>query len=811
MPDFYSLPVYAHKEEVLKALEENQVIIVESPTGSGKTTQLPLILREAGYDKSGIIGITQPRRIATLSVSEFIKRQIGDEDGSYCAYTMRFADTSTPETKIKNMTDGILLQEVKADPLLSQYSVIMVDEAHERSLNIDFILGLLKNIIKERDDLKIIISSATINTITFSKFFFDAPVISISGKPYHVELKYDNIILNRDKEEEYYGHIVDLVKASVENKDGGDILIFLPGEAEIKNCLAYLNMSSIAKSLQIYPLFGRLSKEEQERVFTPTEEGKRKVVVATNIAETSITIDGIRTVIDSGLAKINIYNQRNFTSALLPIPISRASADQRKGRAGRTNSGVCIRLYSEESYIKRPEFSEEEILHSDLAEVVLRMSELGIFDSENFPFITPPKKSALKSAEETLITIGAIEENHHLTHIGEMMIKFPLIPRLSRVIVEAILNYPEVLNNVLIAVSFLSTKSPYVLPPGEEMNARNVHQSMQDPVYGDFVAMLTLYNRYIKLNRKERERFTKSHYLDIETMEEVIHIKGQLEELVSHEGIPVLEGGTIKSYFLALASGLRQYVCKKVDRWSYKSVAADQILIHPGSTYFRRLPEYILAGEIVKTTKMYARTCSPLKAEWLKELDPAILESLNKSKAERDRDEEKKASAKLEQYKTKHDGKIMTIIPYNALLSLRIPDKAKFYISINGIVSSNEHRSADLKALRVLLSGKNPLRNLPKAKVKPYEKDYKSLDALLIHILSTYVKKNRDRYTYLALHESKGTYFLASVASFQNAVNDSIQSLTRLMEVMPKSEGKKYAHTAKKLKMLEEALDLRED
>jgi len=807
LADFYSLPVYSHKAEILKALDENQVIIVESPTGSGKTTQLPLILREAGYDKYGIIGITQPRRIATLSVCEFIKRQIGD-DNAYCGYTMRFADTTTNETRIKIMTDGILLQEVKADPTLSRYSVIMVDEAHERSLNIDFILGLLKNIIKDREDLKVIISSATINTETFSRFFFDAPIISISGKPYPVEVRYDAIVLSKESEEEYFDHITALVKDAHEREDGGDVLIFLPGEAEIKNCLSALYTSPISEKLQIYPLFGRLSKEEQERVFTLTEEGKTKVVVATNIAETSITIDGIRTVIDSGLAKINIYNQRNFTSSLLPIPISRASADQRKGRAGRTASGLCIRLYNEDSYEKRAQFSEEEILHSDLAEVVLRMSELGIYDAENFPFITAPKKSALKSAEETLITIGAIEDNHHLTHIGEMMIKFPLVPRLSRVIVEAILNYPEVISNVLIAVSFLSTKSPYVLPPGEEVAARDVHQSMQDSIYGDFVAMLTLYNRYIKLNRKERERFTKSHFLDIETMEEVIHIKEQLEELVSKEGVPITNGGTIKGYFLALASGLRQYVCKKVDRWSYKSTAADQILIHPGSTYFKRLPEYILAGEIVKTSKMYARTCSPLKPEWLKELDPSILENLKKTKIERDRDEEKKAAEALEKYRRRIDGNNVIVLPYSALISTRIPAGAKFYLDIEGIVSEASHRGTDQRALRALVKGKKPImKKLSRMRVKPYEKEYKSLDSMLNHILLTY-SKNGKRFFYLSLHVSKGTYFLQPTASFQNAVKDSMYSLSTLLDLMPKSESKKRAQTMRKLREIEDALEI---
>lgn len=813
MPDFYTLPVYAHKDEILKALEENQVIIVESPTGSGKTTQLPLILREAGYDKSGIIGITQPRRIATLSVSEFIKKQIGDENGTYCAYTMRFADTSNANTRIKIMTDGILLQEVKADPNLSAYSVLMVDEAHERSLNIDFILGLIKEVIRERKDLKVIISSATINTKIFSGFFSDAPIISISGKPYPVDVRYKSMVLSRETEDEYWSNVVSIVKESIESEDGGDILIFLPGEAEIKACLSALYTSSFSDKLQIYPLFGRLSKEEQERVFIPTKEGKRKIVVSTNIAETSITIDGIRTVIDSGIAKINIYNQKNFTSALLPIPISKASADQRKGRAGRTASGTCIRLYSEESYQKRAEFSEEEILHSDLAEVVLRMSELGIFNAQDFPFITQPKKSALESAENTLITIGAIEENHHLTSIGEMMIKFPLVPRLSRVIVESILNYPEVINNVLIAVAFLSTKTPYVLPPGEELAARDMHESMQDPVYGDFVAMLTLYNRYIKLSRKEREQFAKSHFLDMQSMEEIIHVKEQLEEIVQKEGIPVLTGGSIKAYFLALASGLRQYVCRKSDRWSYRSMAAEQILIHPGSTYFKKLPQYILAGEIVKTTKMYARTCSPLKPEWLKELDPKILESLSektekeKSKRKEDADKPKDLSS-LEIYKARFQGKDCYIVPVKDLNKIGAYGSTKIFLSIGPFISEQPIKARDKDAAYCMLAKvRRPVTKKPDIKADPYKKEYEEINIMLDYLFTPF-SSDKKHFRYLYMKETKGRYTLQPTPSFMGALKESMYSLSALIECLPKKNRKIRERAMSILRKVEEILEI---
>ena len=374
MINYQQLPVYKHKREILDALENNQVIVIESPTGSGKTTQLPIILMEAGYDLSGMIGITQPRRIATLSICEYIKKQL-NLDGNICAYTMRFADSSDETTRIKIMTDGILLQELKSDPLLSRYSVIMVDEAHERSLNIDFILGLLKQITQKRKDLKVIISSATINTQKFSTFFDGAKIISIDAKLFPIEIKYINpfkenksalerlnLFDSRSLEEKANSlTILKIVQNNVKQKLG-DILIFCSGEYEIKTYETALKNDPIWPSLQVYPLYGRLSKEEQERVFIPTEEEKTKVVIATNIAETSITIDGITTVIDLGVAKVNFYNQKDFTSALIPLPISKSSSQQRAGRAGRTQEGTCYRLYSEKSLAERPEFNQEEIL-----------------------------------------------------------------------------------------------------------------------------------------------------------------------------------------------------------------------------------------------------------------------------------------------------------------------------------------------------------------------------------------------------------------------------------------------------------------
>lgn len=619
------LPVYQHRAEILQALKQNQVIVVESPTGSGKTTQLPLILHEAGYTQDAMVGITQPRRIATLSVSDFIARQLDAEPG-FVGYKMRFSDTTERNTRIKVMTDGILLMELKADPLLSHYSVMLVDEAHERSLNIDFVLGLLKRVLEERPDFKVIVSSATINTKIFSNFFSQAPIIRIDARIHPVDIRYRQLT-HPDNPNELFDAILDTVGKRIKESEG-DILVFLPGEFDIKTCMQQLLGSSWSKQLIVLPLFGRLSKEDQERVFMKKPPGKTKVIVATNIAETSITIDGITTVIDSGIAKINYYNQKNFTSSLISLPISRSSCEQRAGRAGRTAPGVCVRLYSQNDYQLRQEFGLEEILRTDLSEVVLRMSELGIRDYEYFPFITRPQTKAIASAEQTLRFISAIDNERRLTTIGEYMVRFPLLPRHSRVVVEAMVHYPNVMEEVLIAIAFLSSKTPFILPPGAEDEARRAHQSFNSEE-GDFISYLHLYRHIRSLPSADaREAYCKKKYLDYPSMLEIHHVVEQLSEIVSDIGMPIGRGGSTKDYLCCLASGLLQYVCIRAKRNMYKSLTADQIFIHPGSAWFKEMPQFLLAGEIVQTSRMYARTVSPLRKEWLDIISPDLRKRL---------------------------------------------------------------------------------------------------------------------------------------------------------------------------------------
>jgi RNA helicase HrpA len=622
------LPVYREKDRILAVLAENPVVVIESPTGSGKTTQLPLILYEAGYASRGVIGVTQPRRIAAVSVSDYMAKQLGVTIPGLVGYKMRFEDKTTFETRMKIMTDGTLLQEIKADPRLSQYSALMVDEAHERSLNIDFILGLLKNILKVRSDFKVIISSATINAQSFSDYFDGAPVVHIETQTYPVEIFYEPPAVE-DDEEALTLKIVDLVGRHVQARDkgstSGDVLVFLPGEKHIKDATMALAGSNFARKLWVVPLYGRLSGEEQERVFIPTPENKTKVVLSTNIAETSVTIDGITTVIDSGLAKMNYYNPKTFTAALIENPVSKAGCNQRKGRAGRTGPGICYRLFSKENFDERPLYSLEEIYRTDLSEVVLRMAELGIRDFESFDFLSTPGQQGIHGAVEALNLLEALEDDNSLSKIGKMMVQFPLLPRHSRIIVEAVMRYPGVLREVLIGTTFLSTDSPFLLPQGEEMEARRAHHQFRHEL-GDFVSYLKIFERF--QSAASPERFCVNAYLDFKTMQELVNIEGQLSEIVGRIGVPISGGGPLEDYLCCVAKGLIQFVCMHTGRGIYRSLTAEKIGIHPGSVMFKETPAFLVAGEIVRTSRMYARSVSPIRKEWLSRISPTLFSSL---------------------------------------------------------------------------------------------------------------------------------------------------------------------------------------
>ena len=634
--DYRKLPVYEQKQLILDTLAKKQVIVVQSPTGSGKTTQIPVILHEAGYSANGMIAVTQPRRIAALSVSEFIAKQLNTTYPGLVGYKMRFEDKTDPTTKIKIMTDGILLQEMKLDPWLSKYSVIMVDEAHERSLNIDFVLGLLKRVLISRPDFKVIVSSATMNAEAFSRYFNDCPVVTIETQTFPVTMVYDVPMIKpttttESGSEALLAKIEQTVDRVLDNKEEGDILIFLPGEKIIKDCVERLTYAHFHSKIHIVPLYGRLPKEEQEKVFDSAPFGKKKVVISTNIAETSVTINGITTVIDSGLAKLNFYNPKTFTSSLIECPVSRASCNQRRGRAGRTCPGTCYRLYSRSDFNMRQEYTTEEIFRTDLSEVLLRMAELGITDFEGFDFISKPEHNNIVGAIETLQMLKALNPDRTLSPIGKLMVEFPLEPRVSRILVESILHYPDVLEEVVIATAFLSTQSPFVLPPGQEMDARAAHHAFRD-MQGDFVSYVKLFRRYQSM--ENQSRFCQNNFLDEKVMIEISSIKKQLEEEINALGIPITGGGNMDNYLCCIAAGMIQFVCIRDGKENYRSLTQEHISIHPGSGMFRTAPLFIVAGEIVRTSRMFAMSVSPLTKALLNKIDPALEKELIRARGE---------------------------------------------------------------------------------------------------------------------------------------------------------------------------------
>lgn len=833
--NYKSLPVYEQKQKILDCLEKNQVVIVESPTGSGKTTQIPVILYEAGYATNGVIAVTQPRRIAALSVSEFISKQLGTSYPGLVGYKMRFEDKTDASTKIKIMTDGILLQEMKLDPWLSKYSVIMVDEAHERSLNIDFVMGLLKRVLKERKDFRVIVSSATMNTQVFSEYFDNAPIVSIDTITYPVSVIYDpipgGVTTTTDAGcDLLLSKICNTVERVLDNGDEGGILIFLPGEKIIKDCLDRLYRMPFSRHLHILPLYGRLSKEEQEKVFDEPPAGKKKVIISTNIAETSVTISDITTVIDSGLCKLNFYNPRNFTSSLIESSVSKASCNQRKGRAGRTHEGSCYRLYKRMDFETRPEYTTEEIYRTDLSEVVLRMAELGITDFYNFDFIASPGKEGIIGAVDTLNMLGALDSDNCLSEIGKMMVRFPLEPRISRIIIEAIMRFPDVIDKALIAASFLSANSPFILPPNEEMEARKAHHRFRD-MQGDFVTYLNIFNAYKQSDNKER--FCKKNYLDERVMAEIDNINYQLTQIVSDMNIPIVQGkGSFYDYLCCIACGMIQFVCIRTGRESYHSLTADHICIHPGSVIFKQNPVFIVAGEIVRTSRIFAMSVSPLTKPMLDIINPTLYEKLQSCKNSKVKDIEKElriakqkenkkdknkkqaktisniSEAELKENSlslgdflfevTKIKGKKVALLPIEhfSLAVLQEKDKEKLNACGNlkgkiitrdkGVLLEGEKLSLMINIIKNLeispIAEKKWNRKMNANINNPIEKE-QIIDSLDWILRTAIAKQKNKEYGFITLFtDSKGNYWYKVSRGFSTALAESHASLETLIE-----------------------------
>ena len=613
------LPIYTEAAAIVAAVQKYPVVIVEGAAGTGKTTQLPQILQQAGLVPN-CMGVTQPRRIAAISVASRIAQQVGCAVGQEVGYAIRFDDATSPQTRIKLMTDGILLQEARGDPDFSAYNIIMVDEAHERSLNIDFVLGLLHRALLQRPSLRVVISSATLHPGHFQRFFAPIcrtiPVISLKTRTYPLQILHRP--LAKMDPERLIGAIVEHVSLLHRTGGPGHVLIFLPGEGLIVRTIEALKAEGMGAQWRLLPLYGRLTRAEQERVFDE-ELHARKIVVATNLAETSITIDGVNFVIDCGLQKLPWFSAKTGVTTLREEPISQAAATQRAGRAGRVGPGTVIRLYSEDSFDERPAYSPEEILRVDLSEAVLRLIDLGVTDVLSFVFPTPPPRQKIAAALQTLRALGAIDARNHLTQIGRQMVPFPLSPQLSRMVVEAATLSPEVVSDVLLVGAFLSVRSPYTYPAGQEEAAKQAQRRLADPL-GDAITAVRTYRRY--LDAADRAQFCSRNFVDADTMAFITRAHRQLCDIAESHGVPV--GPPVNAMLdvvRCVATGFAErLLCRR--GYGYETLSGLTVALHPSSSLYQKSPKFIVAAELMNAGRLYAFNASAVQPEWLKALNP---------------------------------------------------------------------------------------------------------------------------------------------------------------------------------------------
>ncbi len=616
------LPVVARREEIARAIADHQVVIICGETGSGKTTQLPKICLDLKRGVSGLIGHTQPRRLAARTVASRVAAELNTPLGRAVGYKIRFTDKVSQDTYIKVMTDGILLAETQGDRQLSAYDTIIIDEAHERSLNIDFLLGYLKRLLPRRPDLKLIVTSATIDAGRFAEHFAKdgkpAPVIEVSGRLYPVEVRYRPPKLDEDEEEEPGQAIVDAVDELARERAGGDILIFLPGEREIRETAETLRKHH-PKGAEILPLYARLSFEEQERVFKSSQG--RRVVLATNVAETSLTVPGIRYVIDTGLARVNRYSYRNKVEQLQIENISRASANQRAGRCGRVAAGVCIRLYSEDDYRARPEFTDPEILRCSLAAAILRMKALKIGNVEDFPFLEAPSPRMIADGYQLLAELGAVNERNELTEIGWRLAKFPIDPRIARMVIAA--QQEHCVSEILIIAAALEIQDPRDRPYERAAAADQAHSKFNDE-RSDFIAFIKLWAWFEEAlkHKKSNRKFTEElhdNFLSPRRMREWRDVHGQLHALLGELGIACNETpATYEQIHRALLAGLLGNLGFKTEEGdTYLGGRGVKFAIFPGSGLKKAKPKWVVAAELTETARLYARCVAKIEPEWV--------------------------------------------------------------------------------------------------------------------------------------------------------------------------------------------------
>jgi ATP-dependent helicase HrpA len=627
------LPITAHREEILAALRDHQVLIVAGETGSGKTTQLPKLCLEAGRGTRGLVGCTQPRRIAARAMAERVSEELGSPLGGWVGYQVRFRDRFSPDGYIKFMTDGILLAESMHDRFLDRYDTLIIDEAHERSLNIDFLLGYLRRLLDRRPDLKLLITSATIDTEKFARHFNGAPVIEVSGRSYPVDVIYqplaDDSKDGGDRaDRDLYRGIADAVRKLGRIDPAGDILVFLSGEREIREAGDYLRRQKLGPAAvqpEVLPLYARLSSAEQRRVFHPGPAPR--IILSTNVAETSLTVPRIRFVIDTGLARISRYSHHSRIQRLPIEPVSQASANQRAGRCGRLGPGTCVRLYSEEDYAGRPEFTQPEILRTSLASVILRMLTMGLGAVEEFPFIDPPPPRMIRDAYQLLFELAAIDERRKTTELGRRLARWPLDVRLARMLEEGVRQ--DCLEDLLVLVAALSIQDPRERPLEAQAAADEAHGRFSDEK-SDFAGFLALW-RYLRRQRKsisgnQFRKLCRREFLNWQRVLEWFDLYQQLRDQ-AREGRLQLSGrhGDYEQVHKALLAGLLSNCgLKHPEDPGYTGARSKSFHIFPGSGLFGRAPKWLMSAEIVETTRPYARINAAIQPEWI-ELQAAQL------------------------------------------------------------------------------------------------------------------------------------------------------------------------------------------
>jgi len=619
------LPITEWRDELLQTIRENQVVIVAGETGSGKSTQLPKLCLELGRGLHGRIGHTQPRRIAARSIAERIAEELGTAVGGLIGYKFRFTDQVADHTLVKVMTDGILLNELQRDRNLLDYDTIIIDEAHERSLNIDFLLGYLKQLIRRRRDLKVIITSATIDTERFSDHFEGAPIVEVSGRAYPVEIRYRPLVSESGAEPRDQTDGIVSAVSELGAEGAGDILVFCSGEREIRDAAEALREMQLAHT-EVLPLFGRLSAAEQHRVFAG--HTGRRIVVATNVAETSLTVPGIRYVVDAGTARISRFSRRTKVQRLPIEAISQASADQRAGRCGRLGPGICIRLYSSDDYLGRPEFTDPEILRTSLAAVILQMAAIGLGDIEQFPFVEPPDTRTIRDGISLLEELQAVSgpeigTRRWLTDIGRNLARIPLDPRLGRMLIAA--SDEGCLREVLVIASALSIIDPRERPTDKEQHAAEMHRRFADES-SDFVSILNLW-KYISSARKERtsgefRRMCRREFLNWRRLREWQDIHSQLRRVSNELGLRMnRKPASPADIHRALLAGMLSHIgSKDPDSFEYRGARGARFSINPGSVLFKRSPQWVMAGELVETSRTWGRYLAPV--------DPEVVEAV---------------------------------------------------------------------------------------------------------------------------------------------------------------------------------------